>query len=80
MTEYRKYTKLELAVNVRNQYLDKLVRLEIDKKYYQNRIKMAKPNSQEKKSFNGFIKLIGRKIEEAQTRIAAAEERIKELE
>lgn len=65
----REFSETELAINVRNQMMDKLVRLQIDLEYFQFRVKAAKPETEEKKTLLKQIDLTKRQIKEGKHRL-----------
>lgn len=78
-TEFRPFTKRELAINVYNQFLDKLVRLEIDLPYHELRLAGAKPETSEKKQYRDKVKMTKQAISEGKTRLQMCAEYIKGL-
>lgn len=78
-TEFHLFTKYELAVNVYNQFLDKVVRLEIDLIYHEMRAQTAPHETQEKKQWTKQVQVTKQSLKEGKQRLAQCREYLKGL-
>lgn len=78
--DFKLFTKKELATNVVNQFLDKVVRTDIDLEYYKQLEADAPHTSKKREMYRGQVKLITMKLKEAKKKYINAKLYLRELE
>jgi len=70
--EFKLFTKKELASNVVNQFLDKVVRTEMDLEYFKQLEADAPHTSKKREMLQGQVKLLTMKFKEAKKKYVSA--------
>jgi len=70
--EFKLFTKKELASNVVNQFLDKVIRTEMDLEYFKQLEADAPHTSKKREMLQGQIKLVTMKFKEAKKKYISA--------
>lgn len=76
---FKLFTKKELATNVVNQFLDKVVRTEIDLEFFRFLESEAPHTSKEREMWKGQVKLLIKKIKEIKKKYIVAKAYLREL-